>query len=29
LDAQEKASLEKSAAAVKESIGVLQSLVKI
>jgi len=29
LDAQEKASLEKSAAAVRESIGVLQSLVKI
>ena len=29
LDAQEKASLEKSAAAVRESIGVMQSLVKI
>ena len=29
LDAEEKAALEKSAAAVKESIGVMQSLVKI
>ena len=28
LDADEKAALEKSAAAVKESIGVMQSLVK-
>jgi malate dehydrogenase len=29
LDAEEKAALQKSAAAVKESIGVLQTLVKI